>query len=674
MLAARCHSRLAQDRNQQRHADIHAMLGLAEVDSARIEVAFLGDLAGAGERVHEDHVGLGLEEGLWCDLVRGLDLLVLGRVVEALALHSRHVHHVGVRNHVVYVVVLRHRDAAGLDEGDNFSGHLQALGRDELELDVVERHNLGKRVDRAPVLEVADKRYCQAVDRPNLLADGIDVEQSLGRVLAGAVASVDDGLLHLGRHASDRALLRVAQHNDVGVALHDADEVLERLALGHGRGALVVDAHDRAAEALHGRGERARGARGGFVENARHRHPLQDVDRAPRREDPQVVREVEQLVQEVAVELLNGQHMLPLEVREHSPGVKRPRRGRGLAEERAFERGAGRAGALRQRDAVDVGWSARRRRGPASLVGLCEGGAALAEGAAGEGGAGLAHADALLRGRRGGAHDLGRGGGVGLLDQAPHLRTHPRVREHLPVEERQLAAQHDARHGPDDLAARKRRPAALALRHGVRELPRAIEVEHDVGVGLLGEAEDAARVGVEARHDVVEREAALRHRRQQQRQHRLEAREARRRRRGLLLLLGVRRVVRREDVDDVHVLPQRLHVLVRRQPRPHVGHALGQRRDVRVGEEEVVRGHAARHLGAAPLRLAHHHDLLAPRQRADVDRAVVHHGHHEHRRERLGLGAHDDRQLRGPRLKVRHPHREVVDLQLVRRRVVQLHA
>eukprot|EP00961_Rhodomonas_salina_P151373 2037661-Rhodomonas_salina.1 len=96
--------------------------------------------------------------------------------------------------------------------------------------------------------------------------------------------------------------------------------------------------------------------------------------------------------------------MLPLEVREHSPGVKRPRRGlrsgkhvsakktasgarngamtqrirnksgsigsegyRGLAEERAFERGAGRAGALRQRDAVDVGWSARRRRGPASL-------------------------------------------------------------------------------------------------------------------------------------------------------------------------------------------------------------------------------------------------------------------------------------------------------------------
>lgn len=50
-----------------------------------------------------------------------------------------------------------------------------------------------------------------------------------------------------------------------------------------------------------------------------------------------------------------------------------------------------------------------------------------------------------------------------------------------------------------------------------------------------------------------------------------------------------------EAVDDVHVLPERLHVLAGAQRWPHGCTALPEAPQVVLAQEKVVRGHLARH-------------------------------------------------------------------------------
>lgn len=161
-----------------------------------------------------------------------------------------------------------------------------------------------------------------------------------------------------------------------------------------------------------------------------------------------------------------------------------------------------------------------------------------------------------------------------------------------------------------------------------------------VGVLLGREPEDLARVLVEALDDVLHAEPPLRNRRQQQRQHCLQARVTGGRLLPLLLLQRVGgcgrgwspgdllpsppcaptprshppglTVVRGEAVDGVHVLPESLQVLAGAQCWPHGRPALPEAPQVVPAQEEVVRGHLARHRDPLLLRCLDEEDLGEP--------------------------------------------------------------
>mmetsp|Transcript_10115 Transcript_10115/g.33697 ORF Transcript_10115/g.33697 Transcript_10115/m.33697 type:complete len:556 (-) Transcript_10115:3592-5259(-) len=128
-----------------------------------------------------------------------------------------------------------------------------------------------------------------------------------------------------------------------------------------------------------------------------------------------------------------------------------------------------------------------------------------------------------------------------------------------------------------------------------------------------------------------------------------------------------------EDVDDVDVLPKSLAILGGGKSRSDGAQLVSDLFDVVLHQEEMRRADPARYLGAPPLRLADHHDLLPARESAHVDRPVVHHRHHQHGCQCLGLCANHDGHVGRAVLEVSHPDCQVLDPQLVARRVVQLH-
>jgi len=65
------------------------------------------------------------------------------------------------------------------------------------------------------VEDVAADRDRQPLDPPQPAADGERVEQSLGRMLAGAVAGIDDGAIHDRGHIGSGALGLVTDDEDV---------------------------------------------------------------------------------------------------------------------------------------------------------------------------------------------------------------------------------------------------------------------------------------------------------------------------------------------------------------------------------------------------------------------------------------------------------------------------
>mmetsp|Transcript_36486 Transcript_36486/g.85615 ORF Transcript_36486/g.85615 Transcript_36486/m.85615 type:complete len:338 (-) Transcript_36486:3111-4124(-) len=267
-------------------------------------------------------------------------------------------------------------------------------------------------------------------------------------------------------------------------------------------------------------------------------------------------------------------------------------------------------------------------RGGAHAQGLDTGG----EG--GGGGWGLGVGDS------GGGTPLGNSrGGEGGGDRRVCLLAHPGVCVHLSVQEHELPPQHHPRHLARDLPALKRRPPALRVPIRQRgEGPLAVQVHLNMRVVLLREVEDQDWVGVQPKNKVFDGEASLRHGGEKQRQHGLEAGEAWGGRVCGLLRQSVRRVVRGEDVNDRHVVPQGLHILPLGQWGVH-GAPATEPLSVLVAHEQVVGGDAARDLGATPLGLFDHHNLLPAAQRAHVDSAVVQHRHHQHSSQRLALRA-----------------------------------
>jgi hypothetical protein len=84
-----------------------------------------------------------------------------------------------------------------------------------------------------------DAPTCQLVEAPDGVAQGVEVEEGLGRVLAAAVARVDHGRRGVARGQGRCAGGRVPQHDRVGPeAVEGHYRVYQGLALGDG-GAFV---------------------------------------------------------------------------------------------------------------------------------------------------------------------------------------------------------------------------------------------------------------------------------------------------------------------------------------------------------------------------------------------------------------------------------------------------
>ena len=167
----------------------------------------------------------------------------------------------------------------------------------------------------------------QAVERALLEQDRVEVGQDLGRVLAPAVAAVDDRhgrpLGGLGRGA----LLEVTDRDDVRVVLQHVEGVLDRLLVevagaGHLR---VGEAQHLPAEAMHGGlvGEARPGAR--LVERRQERLVLEQVRVAPvAGERAQVVGDLEDPEELVPAEVLEREDVATGETAhyQHLPMVQ----------------------------------------------------------------------------------------------------------------------------------------------------------------------------------------------------------------------------------------------------------------------------------------------------------------------------------------------------------------
>ncbi len=125
----------------------------------------------------------------------------------------------------------------------------------------------------------------------------------------------------------------------------------------------------------------------------------------------------------------------------------------------------------------------------------------------------------------------------------------------LPILISHLAAQGDLTHPAADLPAFEGRPATAGVGLGGADLPGGVRIDLHDGLGLVRQAEDLPRVGMQPGNQVFQGQTSFMDRGEQQRQGGLQARETRRRLRPVLLGQGVRRMIGGKTVDHRHVLP-----------------------------------------------------------------------------------------------------------------------
>src|SRR5919201_1301882 len=106
------------------------------------------------------------------------------------------------------------------------------------------------------MLDVAGEADAQVVEAPQLLLDGVEIEQGLGRVLTGAISAIDHRDPRHTGSASGRSHLGMAEHNGICVAADDANRVHEALAFSRREASRFGCTDDLPAEAEHGRLER----------------------------------------------------------------------------------------------------------------------------------------------------------------------------------------------------------------------------------------------------------------------------------------------------------------------------------------------------------------------------------------------------------------------------------
>ena len=103
----------------------------------------------------------------------------------------------------------------------------------------------------AAVAQVADQGDIDPVDGHGL-AYRVEVEQGLGRVLAGTVTGIDDR--YRGKLGSEpcSAFFRVADHDSIRIPAHDPDGIGKGLPFCHGTGLDAAHRERCAPEARHG--------------------------------------------------------------------------------------------------------------------------------------------------------------------------------------------------------------------------------------------------------------------------------------------------------------------------------------------------------------------------------------------------------------------------------------
>ncbi len=148
--------------------------------------------------------------------------------------------------------------------------------------------------------------HAQRVQAAELALDRVHVDQCLRGVLVGAVAAVDQRHgAHFRRAPGDAGRL-VAQDDQVRVAAHHADRVLDRLALRQRGGLHAAVGDHRRAEARGGGAEAENRARGGLEEQQRHDSPgeAREARGQPQRRG-HVVRGLEDLTRQRVVDLVD---------------------------------------------------------------------------------------------------------------------------------------------------------------------------------------------------------------------------------------------------------------------------------------------------------------------------------------------------------------------------------
>ena len=105
---------------------------------------------------------------------------------------------------------------------------------------------------RTAILQVAHAGNLQVLKRTLRLADTIEVKHTLCRVLVGTVAGIDyRHSTHLAGIAA-AALLRVTHNNQVGIAGHHNNRIVQRLALLHTRATRIAETDNPGAQLVGG--------------------------------------------------------------------------------------------------------------------------------------------------------------------------------------------------------------------------------------------------------------------------------------------------------------------------------------------------------------------------------------------------------------------------------------
>ena len=221
---------------------------LFEVFGARESVDCRIDLVDAGERMKNDHAGFGKFQEFGSDPVGGCIVCKSDRVREPLALEAGHIQHVELGNCLFYIVMADEFYTGIQQVFFDISRKIESVGSYGMDTDIIVfGEGKGEGVDGPSVSEISLQADVDVFD-PHGFADGEQVEQGLGRVLAGAVASVDNRDRGDFACKTGGAFFGVTQDDRIAVSGDDAYRVRKGLTFGDGGGFDTAEVEDLAAK------------------------------------------------------------------------------------------------------------------------------------------------------------------------------------------------------------------------------------------------------------------------------------------------------------------------------------------------------------------------------------------------------------------------------------------